>query len=90
MYAYKASEIFWKRFYALSPENKELAREKYEIFKVDPFDSRLGTHKIQKLSARYKTTVYGVHVTSDLLITFLIKDGNTVFTISIGSHAEYE
>ena len=89
MYRYQASEIFWKRFYTLSPGQKERAREVWEIFKVDPFDPRLGTHKINKLSARYGTTVYSVHLAADLLFTFIVKDSNLVYTLSLGSHNEY-
>jgi hypothetical protein len=72
MYEYKASPLFWQRFHALSPEEKEKAREKFELFKVNPFDKRLGAHKINKLTSRYGTTVYGLHITGNLLITFLL------------------
>lgn len=91
MYRFTATEVFWKRFYALSGEDKERVREKYQIFKQDPFDiPRLGTHKINKLSSRYGTRVYAIHITGDLLITFLVRDGNLVETISLGSHDEYK
>ena len=81
--------MFWERFYALTPEQKENARRVWEIFKVNPFDSRLRTHKINKLSARYGTTVYSVHLEGDLLFTFLVKDQDLVYTLSLGTHGEY-
>ncbi len=89
MYQFKATETFWKRFYALPPEDKERVREKYAIFRADSFDKRLGAHKINKLTARYQTVVYGLHISGDLLITFLLK-GNTILTISLGTHDEYK
>jgi hypothetical protein len=45
-------------------------RRTWQIFKVDPFDSRLGTHKIHGLSAIFNRTVYAVVVEGDLRITF--------------------
>jgi hypothetical protein len=30
----------------------------WKIFKKDPFDARLGTHKIHRLSAHYGRTIY--------------------------------
>lgn len=35
---FKPTETFWRKFYALSPTQKQLVREKWEIFKVNPFD----------------------------------------------------
>jgi hypothetical protein len=87
---FTATENFWRKFYALRPDQKQLVREKWEIFKVDPFDSRLGTHKISSLSARMKKTVWSVVIESrgDLRVTFVI-DGDLVTTIDIGGHSIY-
>lgn len=86
---YKASETFWKNFHRLSPEGKELVRQAWLIFKVDPFDPRLGTHKIHALSAKAKKTIYSVVIDSDLRILFYI-EADTVFTVDIGSHDIYK
>jgi hypothetical protein len=85
---YAATETFWRKFYALPSRQKELVREKFQIFKVDPFDSRLGTHKINSLSARTGKTVRSVVIEGDLRAVFVI-DGDLVTTIDIGSHAIY-
>jgi hypothetical protein len=53
-----ATETFWAKFYALSAEQKEQSRVAWEIFKTNPFDPRLGAHKINALSGRAKRTVY--------------------------------
>ena len=50
-YRYQATEKFWTGFYGLSDSQKESVRRAWTIFKQDPFDARLGTHKIHRLSA---------------------------------------
>lgn len=89
MYTYKASEPFWKHFHALPPEQKENARAAWELFKKDPFDPALGTHQINKLSSRHKTTVWAVRIEGDLRVVFKILGGNQVYTIDIGTHDVY-
>ena len=61
----------------------------WAIFKIDPFDSRLGTHKIHKLTGIARHTIYGVRVGSDLRAIFRI-DGDKVTTLDIGTHSVYE
>ena len=61
-YRYQATERFWHNFYGLSPAQKDSARRAWQIFKQDPFDPRLGTHKINRLSAIMRRTVYAVVV----------------------------
>ena len=85
-YRFKATEQFWRAFYALSAEQKESARKSWQVFKADPFDPRLGTHKIYRLSARYRKTIYGVAIEGDLRSVFYL-DGDLVITVDIGSHA---
>jgi hypothetical protein len=88
-YRYEATETFWRKFYALPSHQKESAREKWQIFKIDPFDLRLGTHKINSLSARMGKTVRAVEIEGDLRAVFVV-DGDLVTTIDIGSHAIYK
>jgi hypothetical protein len=42
----------------------ERARAAFAIFKQNPFDSRLGSHKIHKLSARYSRAIYSAVMSS--------------------------
>ncbi len=88
-YRYRAVERFWTSFYRLNPVQKESARKAWEIFKVNPFDSRLRTHKIQRLSAYYGRTIYAVEIESDLRSTFYL-DGETVVSLIIGTHDIYK
>ena len=90
-YRFKATEVFWERFYALSPEQKEKARQVWEIFKVNPFDPRLRTHKINRLSARFGTTVYSVHLEGGTAVhVFGNEDRDLVYTLTLGKHGEYK
>ena len=88
-YRYRVVEPFWTRFYRLSPAQKESVRKAWAIFKVNPFDARLGTHKIARLSAYYKRTIYAVEIEGNLRATFFI-DGDIVISVDIGTHAIYE
>ena len=51
-YHFKASETFWRNFYALPDRQKAAVRRAWKIFKANPFDQRLGVHKIHALSAK--------------------------------------
>ena len=88
-YRYRAVERFWTSFYRLSPAQKESARRAWQIFKADPFDPRLRTHKIQRLSAQYGRTIYAVEIGGDLRSTFYL-DGETVVSLIIGTHDIYK
>jgi hypothetical protein len=87
-YRFKAAENYWKKFYQLLPRQKESARQKWAIFKADPFDPRLGTHRITKLSGRFNKTVYSVVIELDLRAIFYL-EGDIVWTVDIGSHSVY-
>jgi hypothetical protein len=87
-YGYRAVERFWTSFYRLSPAQKESAREAWKIFKEDPFDPRLRTHKIQRLSANYRKTVYAAVIEADLRLLFYL-EGEMVVSLIIGTHDVY-
>ena len=87
-YRFRAVEKYWTSFYRLSPAQKESARKAWQIFKEDPFDPRLRTHKIQGLSARYGRTSYAVDVEGDLRSLFYL-DGDIVVSLVIGTHQIY-
>jgi hypothetical protein len=87
-YRYVAQPQFWRNFKKLPPEQWASVRRVWQIFKLNPFDPRLGTHKIHGLSAIFGRTVYAVVVEGDLRVTFYI-DGDTVVTTNIGTHSIY-
>jgi mRNA-degrading endonuclease YafQ of YafQ-DinJ toxin-antitoxin module len=86
---FRVVENFWNHFYNLPAGQKESVRRAWAIFKVDPFDRRLRTHRIHKLSARYKATIYSVVVEGDLRVVFRV-DGDTATTLDVGSHDIYK
>ncbi len=88
-YRYRAVERFWTSFYRLAPAQKESARKVWLIFKEDPFDARLRTHKIQRLSAAYGRTIYAVEIEGDLRSLFYL-DGETVVSLIVGTHDIYK
>lgn len=88
-YRYRAAEAFWKSFYALRAEQKQSTRAAWLLFKENPFDSRLRTHKIHRLSSALNRTVHAVVIEGDLRVVFYV-EGDTVFTFGIGSHDIYK
>lgn len=88
-YSFKASPTFWKALHKLSDRQKDRAREVFRIFRKNPFDPRLGTHKIHRLSAIYGRTIHAVVIEGDLRAVFYIKE-STVCTVDIGTHDVYK
>jgi len=88
-YKFRASDSFWKAFYQLSDGQKASTRGKWKIFKENPFDVRLRTHSINRLSALRKRTIWSVVIEGDLRCLFEI-NGDTVITIAIGTHDLYK
>ncbi len=88
-YRYRAVERFWTSFYRLSPAQKESARQAWNIFKENPFDPRLRSRKIERLSANYGRTIYAVEIEGDLRSTFCL-EGDTVVSLIIGTHDIYK
>ena len=88
-YRFRAVERFWTSFYHLSPAQKESTRRAWQIFKEDPFDARLRTHKIQRLSAQCGRTIYAAEIENDLRSLFYL-DGETVVSLIVGTHDIYK
>jgi len=49
----------------------------------------LRAHKIHRLSAQYGRTIYAVDIAGDLRATFYV-EGETVWSVSIGTHDLYK
>ena len=90
-YQFEATEKYWKNFYALPNDQKELVREKWQIFKIDPFDPLLGTHQIRRLSALAKHTIYSVVIEKNGQLRVLFRiDDNVATTLDVGTHDIYK
>ena len=87
-YRFRATGAFWRSFRKVSPQQQRHARQAFVIFKQNPFDPRLRSHKIQKLSARYARAIYAAEIEADLRVVFYI-EGDVVTTVDIGSHDLY-
>jgi mRNA-degrading endonuclease YafQ of YafQ-DinJ toxin-antitoxin module len=87
-YRFSASRAFWRKFNQLSNQQQQNARDAFRVFKENPFDSRLRSHKIHRLSARYRRTIYSAEIEADLRAVFYV-EGDLVVTIDIGSHSIY-
>ena len=87
-YEFKASETFWRNFYRLSDSQKASVRRAWKIFKANPFDPRLAVHKIHALSAKSGKTIHALTIQADLRAVFFV-EGDTIFTVDIGTHAIY-
>jgi mRNA-degrading endonuclease YafQ of YafQ-DinJ toxin-antitoxin module len=85
---FKTTPAFRKALARLSPTQKESARTAYTLFKRNPFDPRLRTHKIHHLTALYKKTIYAVRIENDLRSIFYL-DGENIVSLDIGTHAIY-
>ena len=87
-YLFRASETFWRKFYRLPDRQKAAVRRAWKIFKANPFDPRLGVHKIHALSAKSGKTIHALAIEADLRAVFFV-EADTVFTVDIGTHAIY-
>jgi hypothetical protein len=88
-YRFRAARTFWRSLSKLPAARQEAARQAFGIFKQDPFDPRLRTHKIHRLSARFGKTIYAVDIEGDLRATFYLQ-ADTVWSVDIGTHDIYK
>lgn len=87
-YRYLATPQFWRSYSRLTASQQQSAQAAWGIFKENPFDPRLRTHKIASLSARFGRTIHSVRVENDLRAVFYL-DGSNVVTVDIGTHSIY-
>ena len=88
-YRYRAVEPFWKHFHRLNDAQKESVRQAWKIFRENPFDLRLRTHKIHKLSSLYGKIIYAADIEGDWRSTFYV-DENWIVSVDIGTHDIYK
>jgi len=88
-YRYRAAKSFWRSWSKLSADQQRAARQAFAFLKQNPFDPRLRPHKIHRLSAHYGRTIYAVDIAADLRAAFYV-EGETVWSVSIGTHDIYK
>lgn len=80
------SPQFAKKYKKLTSDVKDIAQTKETIFRKDPFDSRLKTHKLQgKLSDFWAFSIDFRH-----RVIFEFGEDGTVYFHSVGTHDIYE
>lgn len=79
-----ATNGFKRKYKKLSRELKEKAKEKEKIFKTDPFDSRLGTHKLHGKDKSF----WAYSITKSVRIKFEFLGNSQVLYIDVGPHDE--
>ncbi len=87
-YRYRATPQFWRSYAKLTESQQASARRVWPIFKENPFDPRLRTHKIASLSARFGCTIHSVGIEGNLRAVFYL-DGSDCISVDIGTHAIY-
>src|SRR5437868_1866997 len=87
-FVFKTTPAFRTALRKLTPRQKASARIAIAVFKENPFDARLRTHKIHGLSIKLRRTIYSVSIESDLRAIFYM-DGDVVVRLDIGGHAIY-
>ena len=88
-YQFRTTAAFRGALARLSPSQRISAKKAFALFRQNPFDPRLRTHKIHRLSSTYKKTIYAVRVEGDLRSLFYV-EGEIVVSVAIGTHAIYE
>lgn len=88
-YVFKRTQQFRKSFDALSVDNQKTAKEAFKKFKVNPFEPSLRVHKIIRLSALRRQTVYSVVIANNLRSVFTIH-GDVILSEDIGTHDIYK
>ncbi len=86
---YIAQPKFWMNYRNLPAGQQQSTKAAWQIFKIDPFDPRLRTHRINFLTSIFRRPVYATVIEGELSLVFYIQ-GDTVVTVNIGSHCIYK
>jgi mRNA-degrading endonuclease YafQ of YafQ-DinJ toxin-antitoxin module len=88
-YIFKVSPQFRRSFEALTPRQRQKAREVYcDVFKRDPYSRSLRTHIIRRLSALYGRKIMSATIERNLKVVFY-QEGNVIKSVDIGTHDIY-
>ena len=81
------SSKFAREYKKLPSNIKDIAEEQESIFRKDPFDSRLKTHKLKGKLSGFLSFSIGYKYR---IIFEFAKDKNTVYFYSVGDHDIYD
>ena len=77
---------FDKHYKKLSKRIKELAKEKEVIFRENPFDPRLNTHKLHGK----EKDILAFSIIQAYRIKFIFLNGSRVLFLDVGTHEVYK
>lgn len=77
---------FLREYKKLSSEVRKIAETREKIFKINPFDTRLKTHRLTGSLKDY----WSFSIDYKNRIIFQFADENTVWFYSVGSHDIYK
>ncbi|MCX6813474.1 MAG: type II toxin-antitoxin system mRNA interferase toxin, RelE/StbE family [Candidatus Azambacteria bacterium] len=80
------SSKFEREYKKLPKEIKKLAEKNETIFRTDPFDPQLNTHKLHGRLKEY--WVFSINEKYRIIFTFVKKD--TIWFHSVGDHSVYQ
>lgn len=80
------SSKFEREYKKLSKEIKKLAEEKEVIFRKNPFDPQLNTHKLHGYFKEY--WVFSINAKYRIIFNFAKKD--IIWFYSVGDHSVYQ
>lgn len=86
IYVIKVSDRFRKLYSRLPQEIKELAKKKEFIFRENPFDPSLDTHKLHGKDK----DIWSFSITHKYRIKFIFISENKVLFLEIGTHDIYQ
>ena len=88
-FRFKRTKRFKRDFRKLQPFEQAKAEALFKIFKKNPWDKALKTHKISALSQRAGTPIWAIYVDADIRALFMQK-GNVIISLNIGNHDVYK
>jgi addiction module RelE/StbE family toxin len=80
------SSKFAKEYKHLPRKIKLIAEKREKIFRINPFDARLKTHRLSGKLKEY----YSFSIDYHYRIIFEIVQANTIWFHSVGTHAIYD
>lgn len=81
----KVSSVFEKQYKKLPENIKGLAKEKEKIFRANPFDQRLRTHKLHGKEKELLAFWINYHYR----IIFIFLDQEIILFLEVGTHEIY-
>ena len=82
----EVSSKFKRQYKKLSKRIKDAAKQKEFIFRNNPFDSRLDTHKLHGKEKEF----WAFSIAGSYRIKFLFLNGDEVLFLEIGTHDIYK